>query len=78
MLHDNLIQSFFFILQECGFKPSIISYGCLINLYVKVSLPLVCSHVFQSDYHTKHALFFLLSLSFLCQCIKDFKVASLY
>lgn len=23
-------------LQECGFTPSVISYGCLINLYSKV------------------------------------------
>lgn len=24
------------LLQECGFTPSVISYGCLINLYTKV------------------------------------------
>ncbi|KAG6630758.1 hypothetical protein CIPAW_13G042200 [Carya illinoinensis] len=22
-------------LKECGFRPSVISYGCLINLYTK-------------------------------------------
>lgn len=29
-------QIFVVFMQECGFKPSIISYGCLINLYAKV------------------------------------------
>lgn len=39
---------FFLTLQEWGFKLSIISYGCLINLYVKVSAALVySSHVLQ-------------------------------
>jgi hypothetical protein len=57
-------SKFFLTLQECGFKPSIISYGCLINLYVKVCSSLVCSHVLQPDHRAEYALFFLLSFSF--------------
>ena len=51
----NLIQCFFHTLQECGFKPSIISYGCLINLYVKVCSSLVCSHVLQPVHRAEYA-----------------------
>lgn len=58
--------SSFLTLQECGFKPSIISYGCLINLYVKVSFPVVCSHVLQPDHRAEYAL---------GQCIKSFKIS---
>lgn len=36
---DNSVLTFgVTLLQECGFTPSIISYGCLINLYTKVML----------------------------------------
>lgn len=27
---------FFVLMKECGFSPSVVSYGCLINLYTKV------------------------------------------
>jgi len=40
MLFDGCMCAdylFCIFLQECGFTPSVISYGCLINLYTKVN-----------------------------------------
>jgi hypothetical protein len=33
---NNRVIYFFFSMKECGFSPSVVSYGCLINLYTKV------------------------------------------
>jgi pentatricopeptide repeat protein len=39
--NENKCLVVFERLKECGFKPSIISYGCLLNLYVKVKVILL-------------------------------------